>query len=352
MIDRETLQEVMEIGAARRAERRRFLKMAGVGVAAAGSLSMISACSTDTPSAPVAPTPSPTATTAQGDVDILNFALTLEYLEANYYSFAAFGQGPNSTLLTGTGTQGAVVGGRQVTFADSTVATYAREIAQDEITHVLFLRSQLGSAAVAQPAINIDGSATGAFTAAARAACVVGPTGTFDPYANDDNWLLGGMLLTDVGVTAYKGSAALISSPVIVDAAAGILATEAYHSGLIRTLLYRRGINTSGTSANDRPYSELISNARDSLDGNTTSAGPPATFADDDQGVVNPTAVTANGTSYPASNIVPTDSNSIAFGRTAANVLNEVFLTAKPVTAGGFFPSGINGNIKTSNANG
>ncbi|WP_375382516.1 ferritin-like domain-containing protein [uncultured Sphingomonas sp.] len=348
MIDHETLKEVMEIGAARRADRRRFIKMASAGIAAAGGLSMMSACGSDPQPNPASPTPSPAAISpVQSDVDILNFALSLEYLEGNYYSFAAFGQGPNSTLLSGTGTQGAVVGGRQVAFADPTVASYAREIAQDEISHILFLRGQLGSAAVAQPAINIDGSATGAFTAAARAAGVVGATGTFDPYASDDNWLLGGFLLTDVGVTAYKGSASLISSPVILDAAAGILATEAYHSGLIRTLLYRRGVATP----TDRTYTNQIATFRDSIDGNITAAGPPQIYANDDQGVSAITTVTANGIVYPASNIVPTDANSIVFGRTAGNVLNIVYGTKASVTVGGFFPAGINGNIKTSTAN-
>ena len=339
MIDHETLKEVMEIGEQRRAERRRFIKMAGASMAAAGSLSVLSACGDDNDGSPISPAPTPTATStaASADMDILNFALNLEYLEANYYSFAAFGQGPNSTLLTGTGTQGAVTGGRKVTFADATVATYAREIAQDEIAHILFLRGQLASAAVAQPAINIDGGTTGAFTAAARAAGVVSATGTFDPYASDDNWLLGGMLLTDVGVTAYKGSAALINSSVILDAAAGILATEAYHSGLIRTLLYRRGI----AMPTDRTYSEQISNARDSLDG----------ASDDDQGVTNPNTVTANGMTYASSNIVPSDSNGIIYGRTAANVLNIAYLSKSAATSGGFFPSGVNGNIRSSNAN-
>ena len=340
MIDHDTLREVMEIGEQRRAERRRFIKLAGAGIAATGTMAMMSACgssdnTTDRPF--VSPSPSATSSLAAVDVDILNFALTLEYLEANYYGFAAFGQGPGASLTTGTGTQGTVVGGRQVAFADATIASYAREIAQDELLHVTFLRSQLGSSAVAQPAINIDGSATGAFTAAARSAGVVSATGTFDPYASDDNWLLGGRLLTDVGVTAYKGSAALISSAVILDAAAGILATEAYHSGLIRTLLYRRGLATP----TDRTYSELISNARDSLDG----------ASDDDQGVTIPNTVTANGITYSASNLTPSDANGLVFGRTAANVLNEVFLTKNAATAGGFFPSGINGNIKTSNAN-
>ena len=63
------------------------------------------------------------------------------------------------------------------------------------------------------------------------------------------------------------------------------------------------------------------------------------------------TTVTVNGVSYPASNIVPTDGNSIVFGRTAPNVLNIVYGTKSSVSSGGFFPSGLNGNIKTSNAN-
>lgn len=350
MIDHDTLLEVMEIGAQRRAERRRFIKMAGASMAAAGTLSVLSACGDDDNNnngvTTSTPTPTATSTAAANDMNILNFALTLEYLEANYYSFAAFGQGPNSTLITGTGTQGAVTGGRQVAFADATVASYAREIAQDEIAHILFLRGQLGNSAVAQPAINIDGGTAGAFTAAARAAGVVGATGTFDPYASDDNWLIGGMLLTDVGVTAYKGSAALISSSVIIDAAAGILATEAYHSGLIRTLLYRRGINMP----TDRTYSNQIAAFRDSIDGTTTAAGPPQIYANDDQGVSSITTVTANGTTFPASNITPTDANGIVFGRSAGSVLNVVFGTRTAATSGGFFPSGINGNIKTSNA--
>lgn len=266
------------------------------------------------------------------DADVLNFALNLEYLEANYYISAAFGSQLNSTYQSGTGTQGAVTGGRQVTFADKTIAAYAREIAADELAHVAFLRSQLGSSAVAMPAINIDGGTSGAFTAAARAAGVVGASGTFDPYASDDNWLLGGMLLTDVGVTAYKGSASLIASKTILEAAAGILAVEAYHSGLLRTSLYRRGLNTS----TDRTYADKISDARDSLDGSS----------DDDQGI-SPTTI--NGGT--ASNIVPADSDGIVYGRTAANVLNVVYLTKSSATAGGFFPAGLNGNIKASNAN-
>jgi hypothetical protein len=334
MIDRETLLEVFDIAERRRSERRRFMKLASTAVVATAGASMLAACGDDDDNdqAPApTPSPTPTSTLAAGDVDVLNFALNLEYLEANYYTFAAFGSGLNATLATGTGQQGAVTGGRQVPFADASVAAYAREIAADENQHVTFLRQQLGSVAVAQPAINIDGGATGAFTAAARSAGVVGPTGTFDPYASDENWLLGGMLLSDVGVTAYKGSASLISSKIILEAAAGILAVEAYHSGLLRTLLYRKGLAMPILRTN----TDLISNARDSVDNPV----------DDDQGI---STVTINGGA--ASNIVPSDTNGIVFGRSAPDVLNVAFLNAGAVTSGGFFPAGVNGNIRTSSA--
>ena len=48
------------------------------------------------------------------------------------------------------------------------------------------------------------------------------------------------------------------------------------------------------------------------------------------------------------SNIVPTDGNSIAFGRTTGQVLNIVYLNPGKTTKGGFFPKGVNGAINTS----
>ena len=335
MIDRETLLEVFDIAAQRRAERRRFMKIAGTALAATAGSTMLAACGDDDDDYQPAPvptvTPTPSASLPAGDVDVLNFALNLEYLEANYYTFAAFGSGLNDAFTDGTGARGAVIGGRRVPFADASVAAYAREIAADENAHVSFLRQQLGSAAVAQPAINIDGGATGAFTAAARAAGVVDANGTFDPYASDENWLLGGMLLTDVGVTAYKGSASKIANKVILEAAAGILAVEAYHSGLIRTLLYRKGLALPVLRTN----ADKISDARDTLDNSV----------DDDQGI---SPVTING--GLASNIVPTDDDGIVFGRTPGDVLNIAYLNAGAVTSGGFFPAGLNGNVRASSA--
>jgi hypothetical protein len=339
MIDEQTIIDALDARVRRRTERREFFRIAGASATAVAGTSLLAACFGDgddddngnigvispTPT----PTPSPTSTTgAVTDADILNFALNLEYLEAQFYSFAATGSGLSSSLLGGTGTQGAVTGGRKASFSDPVVAAYANEIAGDEVAHVAFLRSQLGSAVVAQPAIDISGTdPNGAFSNAARSAGLVGAGQAFDPYANDENFLLGAFIFEDVGVTAYKGAAPLLASKAFLEASAGILAAEAYHAGLIRTVLFRKGIATPAL----RTSADKISDARDSLDGST----------DLDQGI-SPMGA--------ASNIVPADANGIAFSRTPGQVLNIAYLTRMAVTRGGFFPAGVNGKINMSAA--
>lgn len=343
--ERFILDVIEEASAKRRSDRRRFMRMAA-GAGAVGGLAMLGACNNDDDDVIVIPTPTPTPTSTASvtDADVLNFALQLEYLEAQFYSYAAFGTGLTSSLLGGAGTQGSVAINtgatdgagqpRQVRFQDPIVAQYAREIAYDEIAHVTFLRNALGSAAVAQPAINLSGDANGAFTAAARAAGVVGSSGTFDPYASDEAFLLGAFLFEDVGVTAYMGGVTLLTNKTFIEAAAGIHAAEAYHAGLIRTTIYRKGLSTTGSMLIDN--AGKISDARDSLDGSS----------DLDQGIV----ATVNG--QQVANIVPADSNAIAFVRTPGQVLNIVYLNKASVTSGGFFPGGLNGTVRSSAASG
>jgi len=325
---------ILDAIADRRAERRNFLRYAGGAAASAGALSLLAACGGDGDSSS-SPSPTPTATTPTvgTDADVLNFALNLEYLEASFYSWAAFGQGLSTGIMSGVGTLGTVTGGAQVAFQDPIVAQYAREIANDEIAHVTFLRTILGSFAVAMPAINIAGDATGAFTAVARTAGVIGPNDVFNPYASDINFLLGAYLFEDVGVSAYKGASPLIVNKVFIEAAAGILATEGYHAGLIRSVLYRKGVDPAETLAGASTIlnnAQRISDARDSLDGSS----------DIDQGIGDTTTA----------NVVPTDTNGVAYSRSTGQVLNIVYLNKGAVASGGFFPSGINGNIRTSAA--
>ncbi|QGN33224.1 ferritin-like domain-containing protein [Microlunatus sp. Gsoil 973] len=261
--------------------------------------------------------PADPSTDGPSDGSILNFALNLEYLEAEFYLRGATGQGLPDDMIGGTGKPGEVSGGRQVDFRSPLIKNIAREIAMDERQHVAFLRSALGNAAAARPRISLDHS----FTAAATAAGLIQPGDTFDVYANDRNFLFAAFLFEDVGVTAFKGAAPFITNKTYLDAAAGLLATEAYHAGIVRATLFSESL------IDDTVFDVIskISAVRNAV------SGP----ADDDQDLG----------SRDEANLVPTDEYGRVFGRSAEAVLNIVYLDADAPSAGGFYPDGLNGDL-------
>jgi hypothetical protein len=307
-------------------DRRDFLRTAGGFAAGAAGTLALTACG----SSGVVGSQAAAGTTGPSDPDILNFALNLEYLEANFYAYAATGSGIAASLQTGTGTQGAIVAGQKANLSNPLVIAYANEIAQDELNHVEYLRSALGSSAVAQPAIDVSAGPSGSFSTAAQAAGLV-PAGTaFNPYANDEAFLLGAYIFEDVGVTAYNGAAPLITSKTYLQAAASILAVEAYHAGLVRTALYALGLQTPAPAINPYTATAAISALRAKLDGTNN----------DDQGI--------QGANSTISNIVDANSNSLAYFRTTGQVLNIVYGSPNAVNMGLFFPAGMNGAIHTA----
>ncbi len=277
------------------AGRRAFLRTCGLAAAGAAALG-------------VAGRPSAATAQAVTDGDVLNFALNLEYLEAEFYLRATTGTGLDDSDTGGVGDKGGVKGGRKVKFDTTAIKLYAEEIAGDELAHVRFLRAGLGGGAVARPQIDLKKS----FTAAAKAAGLVKGDQEFDAFANETNFLLASFIFEDVGVTAYKGAAPLLADKGFLEAAAGILGVEAYHAGIIRTLLFQKGLIKEA---------KAISDARDSLDGSSPI----------DQGI---------GIQRKA-NLVPTDDNGIAFSRSVPQVKSIVYLGGDG--KGGFYPKGING---------
>ncbi|MCJ2084298.1 ferritin-like domain-containing protein [Methylobacterium sp. J-090] len=281
------------------AGRRAFLGTLGLG--AAGALIMAG-----TPSAAFAQAAAPSA------ADVFNFALNFEYLGAEFYLHALNGSTLGAGDIEGTGAQGAVVGGHAVPFQDPFVRSIAQEFSADEVGHTRFLRSILGAARIARPAIDLNNS----FTVFARFAGLVPSTGTFDAFASDNNFLLAAFVLEDVCVTALKGASPLIRNNEFLEAAAGFIATEGYQAGILRTLLAQRGQFTQA---------QQVSDLRDYFDGPS----------DIDQGI---------GTAQQV-NIVPADANSIAFSRTPEQVRNIAYGTTNG-QPGGFFPNGLNGVIR------
>ncbi len=137
--------------------------------------------------------------------DVLNFALKLEYLESYFYN-----QGVAKSGLIPSGDM-----------------AYITTIRDDENEHVTFLKSVLGTAAVAQP--NFDLTAKGTF-----------PT----VLTNYDTFLAVANAFEDTGVRAYKGQAPnLLGNQVVLTAALSIHAVEARHASAVRKLRKSRGVN-------------------------------------------------------------------------------------------------------------
>jgi len=313
MAKRTTPIDEVIAGKLEQVDRRRMMRRVGIGAAAAAAAV-----------AGLTGTATPAQATNQGagppDADILNFALNLEYVEAEYYLYAVTGQGLAASYRTGTGVQGTTGRGQQVPFKTQAIAQYAARIAQDEQTHVGYIRSVLGSAAVAIPDIDVGIGPNNIFSVLAQTAGLVGPGQVFNPYADENSFLLGASVFEDVGVTAYAGAARYIGNPDYLESAAAILAVEAYHAGTIRALLLSLGLSDSFNKI--ATVRATLSNAG----GLGSAEGPLA----------------ASGKPF---NFVPTDSNALAYRRTTRQVLNVVY-GAPNASKGGFFPQGFNGNIK------
>jgi hypothetical protein len=137
----------------------------------------------------------------QGIIDVLNFALTLEYLEDEYYR---------------TGLSSGII--------PSDAQPIFSQISTHETAHVALLKGALGASAVTKPTFD--------FTAG----------GAFDPFHNYDMFKALSQGFEDTGVRAYKGQAAnLISDDAILSTALEIHSVEARHASAVRRLRGQKG---------------------------------------------------------------------------------------------------------------
>jgi hypothetical protein len=160
--------------------RAAFLKKAGIGAGAVVAGGAFAGAIPGIASAGV----------AKSDVAILNFALTLEYLEAAFYAEAVA-----KGNFTGK------------------IGDFAKVVSAHENAHVAFLKGALGRAAVKSPKFDFKGTNT-----------------------DQAKFMATAQVLEDTGVAAYLGQAGNIKSKKILGAAGSILAVEARHAGWIRDL--------------------------------------------------------------------------------------------------------------------
>lgn len=230
--------------------------------------------------------------------DVVQFALNLEYLEAEFYSIAVSGQNlaQKGVPIDGIGNSGPTTTSfGKVNFGNNLVLSFgsAEDIMDDEIAHVKTLRAALsanGIMPIAKPAINLDALAS------------LGAS-----LANQQTFLVLARAFEDIGVSAYNGGVNFLSGSPYLMAAARILAVEGEHTGNIRLQIARLGISV-----------------------------PPLDGAD----IVPPPA----GDNFFSTN----KANGLSAFRTPGQVLYLAYGFQANVTSGGFFPSGVNGVLNMS----
>ncbi len=267
--------------------RRSFLKTIGVATAAVGAMSLTGA------------TPAEAQTTTE--ISILQFALNLEYLEAQFYTYAAYGTNITNFgigldgLANGSNppSGGYTIGGSKVSFSNNLVFTpeIGAQIGADERAHVMLLRGLLGGQKIAQPNINLNALGFG--------------------FGNESEFLKLARIFEDIGVSAYAGAAGSLTTSAVITYAARILAAEAEHVGTIRTQIARLNVQTAALDGAD-----LI---------------PPPS---------------GSQTQYLSLNT----SNGLPAIRTPGQVLYLAYGMMANASQGGFFPTGVNGALTMSTA--
>jgi len=327
--------------------RRKFLAGVGTGAGAVAVMNL-AGCGGGRPS------DSGVGSSSFTDADVLNFALNLEYLEAQFYLYAATGSGLESSDTTaGSASPYQTVG--TVTLGDAVAVPgltpgqqeILNEIAFEEQAHVRFLRTTLGSAAVPMP--DIDLSFFGPLAVAAGITTAATGAGSFNPFSSFDYFLVGAFIFEDVGVTAYSGAAPLISPAGVASgyltAASGILAVEAYHAGYIRTSLTGRAIAAGSASA--YPYlgvANMVEALRATLTVGDSAA--PSTSGSVETLLTLPTSLTT-----PSAIVACSASAALGFARTVNQVHHIVYGSPTVgVASGGFFPNGTNSIFSTTTA--
>ncbi|KAL2610087.1 hypothetical protein R1flu_028660 [Riccia fluitans] len=276
------------------------------------------------------------------DRDLVAFALNLEYLEADFFLFGAYGYGLDvqAPYLTGGGPS--PIGGRKA-LLDPLTNDLVAQMGLQEVGHIRVIRENLGLDAFPRPLLNIDKTTWARIMDSAFQMPLNPP---FDPYANSINYMLASYAIPYVGLTGYVGANPLLMGSGAKRLVAGLLGVESGQDALIRTWLYeRRDQMVEPYAFTVAAATVAISNLRNNLDhsGLVALAGVPVPYMIDDEGLVVPIELGAE--QQTVGNVLSADVNSLSYARTPEQILAIVYSSGDPRVPGGFYPLGAHGRI-------
>jgi hypothetical protein len=295
-----TVGKLKKIAADRALNRRHFITALGMTGAAAGT-GLLSGCSTTNIL--------PATTATLGQTDVLNFALNIKYLQATFYSYVTQGADLTGSAVTGSGVVTNAPAAK-LAFATQQITDLFNEIYYDEKNHVSTLYSLLGSGVVPRPAINL--AAFGSITAT--------------------NAIAIARLLEDVSVTAFAGTVTGLSTSDVT-ITTQVLGTDGFHSGALRLVSIQNPTLATYIKADSLDVAPVDSNsATVSMNGPTAAGAFFATAG----------ATTSNSSTPAGFGFIRSTSQALAILYGAPGTP-----AGTGTTSGGFFPSGVNGNIKS-----
>ncbi|MBA0861161.1 hypothetical protein Goshw_025116 [Gossypium schwendimanii] len=262
------------------------------------------------------------------DRDLIQFALNLEFLEAEFFLYGALGDGLD--VLAPSLAQGGPppVGGRKANL-DPVIRRIIEEFAYQEIGHLRAITESVGG--VPRPRLNISAEAFAALFNRAMNTTLSPP---FNPYANSLNYLLASYVIPYVGLVGYVGTIPNLVGRTNRELVASLLGVESGQDAVIRTLLYLR--------ANEKvmPYGVTVADFTDRISEIRNRLGRCGMK---DEGLKVPKQLGAENRT--TSNILSADADSLSYSRTQPEILRTVYGTGDESRPGGFLPNGGAGRI-------
>ncbi|KAI9194900.1 hypothetical protein LWI28_010016 [Acer negundo] len=267
----------------------------------------------------------------QSDLDLLEFPLNLEYLEAEFFLYGALGYGLDKAAPKLTGGGPTPLGAKKANL-DPFTRDVVLQFAFQEVGHLRAIKNTVKG--FPRPLLNLS-SESFAKTLDTAFGKPLNPP--FDPYSSSLNYLIASYLIPYVGLTGYVGANEKLESPVSRRLVAGLLGVESGQDAVIRALLYEKATQKVP------PYGITVAEFTNKISSLRNKLGYTGLK---DEGLIVPKSDGAEG--KIAGNVLAGDRDSVAYARTPEEILRIVYGSGDEGVPGGFYPKGGDGRIARS----
>ncbi|KAI5659090.1 hypothetical protein M9H77_27883 [Catharanthus roseus] len=262
------------------------------------------------------------------DIDLLQFPVNLEFLEAEWFLWGGLGHGLDVALPELTGGGPPPIGVKKANL-DPLVTKIVVEFAYQEVGHLRALKDTVGL--FPRPQLDLSASNFATVINLALNKTLEPP---FDPYSSSLAYMLASYAVPYVGLVGYVGTNPHLKGYKSKRLLAGLLGVESGQDAVIRTYLYERAEQVV------EPYNVTVAEITTGI---SLLRNKLAGCGNKDEGVMVPLELGAENKT--TSNVLSANAYSISYDRTQAEILRIIYGTGKEDVPGLFYPKGGNGKI-------